>query len=235
MKKIILLILSSLVLLSCDKRKDFYHLEYLKEEFKIDYELLNSHSHYSAIKNKYEIIDTLKLNNDYKLKFKLNKDVKIQISSNTDDYLINNSILNQEQSFAKDSWIEIIVSPNTVGLFTMRIYIIDDYDVKRELTIRLNVFNNKSPITNSWDIIDLNSLSSLHKKIIINAVDPDEIYGGGISYYQYIINGDTTNYPDSEMNYIFPNAGLYNIGVRCKDNDDSWSNLIQVNNIYISD
>lgn len=238
MKKFIIFILSSLILLSCDKRKDFYYLENENSNFSISHELLNNHSYYSATISDNLIIDTVKIGNDYHFKLKFNKEENIvdftyngipELKINSIDYSSNSIKLETNE------WIDFSVIIVNEGVYNLSFVITDSYGKSKTLKLKLVVFINRLPIITDWIIYTVGDLSPLHKRILLTAKDPDEIYGGGISYYQYIINGDTTNYPDNQMNYIFPSSGYYSFGFRCKDNDGYWSNIIQINNYYISD
>lgn len=237
MKKIIIIFAVTLLLISCDKRKDFYYMENENAEFVIQNQLSNSHSYYSATINGNTIVDTVKLGNDYDFKLKIGKAeqfVKLTYSGNMlmkingDDYTSPVDVTTKE-------WINFKLVPYTVGTFDLVLVFLDSYDKIQTINLRLVVFDNRTPVISNWILYSVGNLSTLHKKIVLTANDPDQIYGGGISYYQYIIGSDTTNHPSNELNYIFPAVGNYDIGIRCKDNNGAWSNFIQVSNFYISE
>lgn len=238
MKKTTLLILLSILFLSCDKRKDFYYLENEKSDFSISHKLLNNHSYYSSTSiAENNIIDTVKIGNNYNLKLKFNKAEDfvdfsyngiLQLKVKDVDYTSTIKLETNE-------WIDLSLIIVNEGDYNISFVISDSYGKTREFKIKLIVFNNRTPVIDDWVIYTVGNLSPLHKRIVLTSKDPDEIYGGGISYFQYIINNDTTNYPDSSMDYIFPSAGYYDIAIRCKDNNDAWSNNIQLSSYYISD
>lgn len=237
MKKIFIIITGLFILFSCDKRKNYYYLENQSDGFSVSYNLLDSHSSETAVRDKVSFIDTAKIGFDYHFRIKikkLEKSVRMKYSGNI-LLKVNNDDYVDEIDINTNTWINMSLVPFNEGPHELNIVFEDSYGKTKELNIKLFVFNNRSPVISDWILYTVGDLSPLHKRIILTANDPDEIYGGGISYYQFIINGDTTNYPGHEMDYIFPAEDYYDFGIRCKDNNGAWSNFIQVSNYFVDE
>ena len=240
MKNILLIITGTLCLISCDKRKDFFTEK--NQPIYTHINLTNPHSHISSTMNGYNIVDTLKLGFDYTFEINL-----------TDESLIIPTFTGAGELFmtthtSPNSYISFNdLSSNTsipsgtykfrwetiqLGINEFSISFKDVYEVVTTYNFRIYVFDNIAPYT-WWEVVHDGSLDSLHKKVIIHGNDGDALYGGHILYYQIVIGTDTTNYPDSQMNYIFPQEGVYLISLRALDSNNQWGNTSTMNNVLI--
>lgn len=234
MKKILFVCSLVFLVVSCDKRKDLYKENNLAANLKV--ELLNSHSSFSSTKiNDLNYIDTLKMAHYYRFKVNItDENDYVDISFNgvgtmyMDGNIVNSTntkVLVGEHLF---EWVA-----DTTGDRNFQLKFIDAYEIEQVLTFKINVFINRLPNV-LWSIIDVGNISPLEKKIVVTAPDADAIYGGGINYYEYVINQDTTYYTGPVMYYVFPSAGSYLISVRARDNDNQWSNAYVVSNYVIN-
>lgn len=222
--------LSSVVALSCDKRTDYF--ESINEEVQSVLTLGNSHSSVSGTINDKTIIDTLKQGNDYSFSLNLIDESEFNLSFEGDGDLEMNNIPFNSGNLVSGSY-DFLWKIDTVGVYNFSIKIIDNYSVETVYSFTINVFYNKTPQI-WWELIDDGSLGDLHKKLVVHGADQDELFGGGIIYYQYVIGVDTTNHPYSEMNYIFPSDGLYDIGIKAMDNNYEWSNEVFIHNYPVN-
>lgn len=69
-----------------------------------------------------------------------------------------------------------------------------------------------------------------YKLDLSSSVDGDAKFGGEIIEYSYSIEGDG-NLPNNEpvINYVFPYTGSFLINVKCKDNNNEWSDIYTTN------
>lgn len=225
------LIVIFLLFVSCDKRKDFYNE--INTPVNTVLTLLNPHSNQTAEVTGNVIVDSLKSGFTYKFKINsVDENILITMSFGGDGNInLNGQGFSSGQIETGTHNFEW--SPSSIGWHNFTITITDSYNISTEYEFNIFVFNNKLPYT-TWELEHVGNLNPLEKRIVVSGQDADEIYGGGILYYQYIINGDTTNYPGNVFYYIFPSPGNYLIGVRAMDNNNEWGNQIVINNYLIN-
>ena len=221
---------SLFLLFSCDKRKDLFKDENVPSGVSIN--LLNNHSPWSSTISGNHVMDTLKVGSSYSFAINLNDE-----SPNTHfEFSGNGSLLVDGIPFISgdlpNGSHSLIWNPDTTGIRSFSLEFIDTYDQSTIWNFDIYVFINWVPHID-WVLVDVDQLDPYEKKIIVNGLDGDYLYGGEIIYYQYIIDSDTTNYPLSSMNYIFPGAGSYDIGVRAMDSNYEWSNIDFISNVLI--
>lgn len=218
-------------LISCDKRKDYYGDN--NQVAGVNYQLLNSHSGTTSILNGDNLIDTLKLGQTYKMNLSINDEAPSVnvVFSGGGSLVVDGSAFSSSTLTNGTHYVEWSIG--TEGVYQFDIKVTDNYGLESVRHFEIIVFDNKVPYT-SWVVEDVGALNPLEKKIVVTGSDQDEIYGGSILYYQYIINGDTTNNPYSHLNYIFPSAGNYFISVRAMDSNWEWGNEISINNYPIN-
>lgn len=224
-----LLIIASL--LSCDKRKDYFGEN--NKGAVVNYHLLNSHSGTTSTLNGDYLIDTLKLGQNYKMNLSISDEAQsVSVSFTGQGGLLVDGLSFTSGKLTNGThlfeWVE-----STEGTFEFDIKVTDNYGVENIRHFKIVVFENKVPYT-YWTVENVGALNPLEKEIVVYGTDQDEIYGGSILYYQYIINGDTTNNPYNHLNYIFPSAGNYFISVRAMDSNWEWGNQISINNYPIN-
>lgn len=233
MKKGIYLLALLSLLWSCDKRKDLFRET--NQGSNVLVTLNNPQSPVSSEKiSETEFIDTTKLSKLYRFSINL---------SDESDYVmiefIGSGTMHMDGNPLSGSAVEAVVGLHNfewqapaVGNHDVTIKLTDVYDVVTEVKFHLHVFTNLIP-TVIWQVQDVGNVSPLEKKIVVNGLDQDQLYGGGILYYEYVINQDTTYYPTNQFYYVFPSAGNYLISVRAKDNDNEWSAASVVSNYSI--
>lgn len=223
------------VLLSCDKREDYYSV--VNENPQADILITNQFSYLTTSLNGNQYTDSLKVNREYSMVWNLSDETgQLMMLFEGDGMLkINGTLLTSGDSLSVSDLDPINVkwSSATVGTKNFQVFVSDPQGGESEYRFQIRVIDN-IPAQFSWAIEDVNQLDPLEKKIVVTGDDGDLHYGGGMLYWQYIINGDTTNYYDKQYNYIFPSPGSYTIGVRGLDNDTVWSNTITLNNVVIN-
>lgn len=233
MKKYIYFLIC-IAFLSCDKREDFY--ENTNSPVQTVLTLNNEYSSQTSTisENGLIIKDTLKIGFDYNFSVTIDDEYESVKCSFTGDgsFMVNNEIYSDEVDLSVGThhfkWAD-----NVEGDRMFRLTFKDVYDVERTYEFYIYVFENWAPSI-AWNVVHVGDLSPLHKRFVITGHDNDFMYGGEIIYYQIIVNNDTTNYHHPNMDYVFPSAGYYSIGVRAMDSNNQWSNFPIINNFYIS-
>jgi hypothetical protein len=237
MKKPLKLISTIIVLIaiitctSCDKRSDYFLAKNEKPLATVS--LANTFSYLTANVSGNNYSDSLKWGNNYKIKLTLYDDAgSVTLKFLGDGELYHDSVLFNEKVF-QNGEVNLIWSPDTLGVESFSIVVVDNYGIEKVLNFQFTIFLNITP-TISWDIENVGFLDPLEKKIVVTGEDGDRLYGGSIIYYQYVINSDTTLHPYPFMYYIFPSPGNYTISVKCMDSNFAWSNVITLNNYLIN-
>ena len=122
------------------------------------------------------------------------------------------------------------ISPVTVGLQSISLTATDQFGNIGTCNITLTSFANLLPVANV-NVTQTNANALYEVNIdAISSYDRDASFGGHIVEYEYKV-GTTyqVNTPFSNINYIFPSAGNYNISVRVKDNNGGWSATKTIN------
>lgn len=227
MKNLVLFVVAGFVVLSCDKRNDIYASRNQNPVTEVT--LLNSHSIASATwLSDTVVVDTLKMGNYYR--FKLN--VTDESHTMKFSYSGNGALYKNGELFTASENLEIGEHlfewvPGQLGEIPFSIVLTDAYGKSKSYEFRINVFDNMIPEI-SWIVEHVGLVSPLDKKIVVSGEDGDELYGGTILYYEYVINQDTTIYPSNEFNHVFAQSGNYRISVRAKDSNNAWSNTVTV-------
>src|SRR6218665_154261 len=225
MKSLLIIILICFSFISCDKRKDVYS-ERNKQPVCSVVLLNNSSSFSSTWLNDSIVVDTLKQGRYYRFKLSLNDEShKMTFNYSGAGTLYKNGVnfSSSDELEVGDHLFEWLPDVNQVGDVPFSISMTDSYGKVRTYEFRINVFVNRVPEV-SWVIEHVGLVGPFDKKIVVSGTDGDEIYGGTILYYEYVINEDTTVSPLSEFNYVFPQAGNYHISVRAMDSNNEWSN-----------
>jgi len=224
-----------LVLFACDKRKDFFRNDH--KETNIALRLLNSHSDSTATIKEHTVMDTVKIGFNYRFEFQL-KDkypVKTQLNGqgdlyiNTKDYYIPFEDTELSEGTFGFNWI-----PNAgQGDYHFSMIFKDAFDNTVIYNFYIHVFFNRTPQI-EWDLVPIGEKGDLHYRFLVTGQDGDQLYGGQIQYYEFVVNQDTTFYSNSYMDYVFPKDGSYALSVRAIDSNDEWSNFSQISNYHVA-
>lgn len=231
MKKLLLIAITGLVMISCDKRDDYFGLN--NEAPNTELIVTNTFSYLTTDISGTNVYDSVKVNLDYSFTINVSDESPtMYMKFEGDGSLIHNGVAYTDSVEITSGQQTFIWNSSVVGLNNFTVSISDGFGDASTYYFNINVIDNILPIF-SWVVEDVNQLDPLEKRIVVTGDDGDLYYGGGILYWQYIIDGDTTNYPGKEFYYVFPSAGTYDIGVRGFDTDQQWSNTIYINNYSI--
>jgi len=225
-----------IALVACDKRTDFFNKQH--KETAVELRLLNAHSKESATIDTAAktVVDTVKIGFNYLFEFQLTDKypVKVQADTQGELYLkINGYYVPFETTELTSGTFGFNWIPdNGEGDYDFSLIFTDAFGNATTYKFHIHVFFNRKPMMN-WLLVPVGEKSDLHYRFELPFADADALYGGEILYYQIAVNQDTTLYQDAHMDYVFPNEGLYSIGVRAFDSNDEWSNFNQISNYMI--
>jgi hypothetical protein len=232
MKNIIYLSIA-LLFFSCDKRKDIFLLN--NQAIGVSIVPLNAHAQISfgTLNDGYR--DTMKLGLPLTYTIQLSDEIDIASYKFTGSGVLfmNGQEIQPQTNYSLSTGQTNNLSweTNVLGDHSFVLTFTDSYGVETVKTFYIHVFDNWVPNIN-WSLNLVGNFTPREYKFNVVGHDKDLLWGGGTVYYEYVINQDTTLFPYNDMSYVFPEAGSYYISVRCKDNDNSWSNLV-VNANYI--
>lgn len=120
---------------------------------------------------------------------------------------------------------DLIFRALEAGEFSFIVTVEDEQGLTTSVVIEVNVLSNWLPIA-KLAITQVEDGVSPNQVLIDGAesFDADARWGGNVTAYEYTVdNFYTTESVRSKIEYIFPEAGTYRIGLRVKDNDGEWS------------
>lgn len=113
--------------------------------------------------------------------------------------------------------------------FTLELRDFDD--ISTTANVDIEVINNYRPVA----VLELTQTGEFSPyQVMIDASkshDPDARWGGALIQYEYSLTGFyTTTSPQPVLQYIYPEPGQYQVGLRVQDNDGEWSEqkIIQI-------
>lgn len=232
MRTFIAILLLGLFFFSCDTRPDV--LLNTNETPTSKIKSLNTWSKSSNKQNNTVIFDTVKLGYDYSLghtNTHENTDVIISILyTNPTTIKHQGNTLFTNEITTDDLYNIFSFSPLTLGDNNYKIKT-EDY-LKKSSTTELNLycFNNKFPVAD-FTINQINSLNKTYEFDGSNSFDSDANYGGQVIEYEFIIKLNTSIIHNSTstspiLTFTFSTVGTYEILLRVKDNNNTWSNTI---------
>ncbi len=117
-----------------------------------------------------------------------------------------------------------IIPGSGLGLYQIKISIIDNLASEKQATLKLVAYDNLEPVA-KLAVSKLGILSDLQYSFdASDSYDRDVARGGGIVRYLFIVNGVDLPVVDLPLiNYIFPQTGGYEVRVMVQDNDGDWS------------
>jgi len=157
--------------------------------------------------------DSLKLNHVMEVNFKMVASSPVTISYTKND---NYSLLLDKQTIQVRG---LKVSENLI-----LISVEDIYRKQYEDTIRISIFDNLPPVAiMDYDITQFDSSYTLTLNGSLS-FDKDERFGGSISSYEFVVNGQHYASSSSKLMYSVNKGQTYTIHFRVQDNDLVWSN-----------
>lgn len=218
-------------LFSCDKRKDFFTNQNIPSTGYL--KLTDPLNSLTSTINGNSVIDTLKLGQSFTFTFQITDENQyLNLKFDGDGELKMDGASFTQNDITRNDKHSFVWTSNLIGDNNFQLIFKDKYGAETIYNYKIIIFKNRIPKI-SWLIKDIGILSPYEKEIDVSGLDGDDLYGGKIIYYQYIINQDTTLFTGNKMKYIFPGQGLYNISVRAKDNDDEWSDPVIISNYPI--
>ena len=114
-----------------------------------------------------------------------------------------------------------------LGLYQIKISVIDNLGSEKQATLDLVAYANLEPVA-KLTVSKLGILNDFQYSFDASeSYDKDLARGGGVVHYQFTVNGvDLPIVDQSSINFIFPETGGYEVKVMVQDNDGAWSNEV---------
>lgn len=143
-------------------------------------------------------------------------------------------IISNNVSFRKDSaLLEFDYYPEHLGLHQFSITVTDNFGLSSKAVLELTAFDNLLPAA-FFTARKLGQRSRYEWEFDASeSFDRDEKYGGAVREYEFSVLGKVYNLLSPEIRIIFPSTGIYSVGVRVKDNDNKWSQKIEIPNLQV--
>lgn len=171
----------------------------------------------------------------------LTDSMKLGLKSNTKEYTFSfqviganlksinyqsdkGSFIENLEEVKTDSIYTITYVPDEIyGLHLVEVFASNSFGKQKNITLELLVYENLPPIAD-FEIIEKGQIRSLHYQVDATAsVDLDARFGGFITEYKYTIDDIVIQGQKNVVDFIFQEAGQYEIKLQVKDNDDTWS------------
>lgn len=207
----IIVVLSIIILGSCDTRDDYYSLLNDTPDLKIWNPKTESFTD-------GQITDSIKIGyNSYRLNYQIKdtNNVKITYKVIRGDIGVNIDEIN--------SYINFI--PGTSGQNEIEIKATDPLGKEDVMTSYIEVFNNLLPVVKYTISEGDNFMVTVDAS---ESYDQDSYFGGKIILYRFKMSNNFIKeiaYPT--LNYQYGNAGTYKITVEVKDNNNEWSEAVE--------
>lgn len=179
------------------------------------------------------IRDSMKLTNDgrqYQVKIRVEdpdfnqKSISFEILSGQGN-VFQNGISTNEIQLDKFENLSLSYGPNRTGTHILSFHADDAFEQSSSNNLELFVFDNFLPIARFELVKPAIQHDPLEYRIdASHSYDQDEKFGGGIILFNYTFLGKSVELTSEKIGVIFPEAGIYDIGLRVQDSDNGWSN-----------
>jgi hypothetical protein len=143
-------------------------------------------------------------------------------------------IISNNVSFRRDSaLLEFDYYPENLGAHQFSITVTDNFGLYATAILELTAFENLLPHAH-FTAKKLGQRSRYEWEFDANeSYDRDERYGGEITEYEFSVLGKVYTLLTPDIVIIFPGTGIYTVGVRVKDNDNKWSNKVEISSLQV--
>jgi hypothetical protein len=143
-------------------------------------------------------------------------------------------ILSNNIRFERDSSIlEFDYYPANLGIHQFSLTVRDNFGLSKTAIVELTAFDNLLPVS-KFTARKIGQRSRYEWKIDASeSFDRDEKFGGKIKEYEFSVLGKIYTLLSDNMYVIFPETGIYSVGVRVKDNDGKWSAKSEIPNLQV--
>ena len=226
MKKFIYIAFALSALSSCDNREEFFNNQNESPTLKIT----------DGTNETSELTDSVKISLKSSRKSievrLLASDADDNIRSITYNWITGGGRINYSEgaeisgnSINIESQIDLMISPIELGENILEFTVIDEFDKSSVVRLNLTTLINLGPV-GLFSIKSLEVVDDLEYEIdASDSFDKDGRLGGGISVYEYTIEGNTFNSESNVIKYVFSKNGNTEIKLRVKDSDGEWSNI----------
>lgn len=140
---------------------------------------------------------------------------------------VNNNLYNNSYMAKTDADINLAFRSPIASTQEFSVTSTDIFNKKYEIKFKINFKENKPPKP-ILKLILVNGATSNYQLKGSESYDIDNLIGGMIVEYQFIIDNIIINTSEANINHYFK-KGSHIIKLRVKDNDDIWSDYIEQN------
>ncbi|WP_159479729.1 hypothetical protein [Chryseobacterium sp. 18068] len=154
---------------------------------------------------------------------------KINIFSNNPDvsFFVNDNTYYSNYEVSDNEEFNVAFRANGPGLGEFRVTAADDFGKANDVRFRIEFKSNKLPIPRLEAVL-VNGSTKNYQLKGQNSFDRDKAIGGAVVEYEFVIDSVVIHTSQPNINHIFT-IGQHSIKLRVKDNDDAWSEYIQLN------
>lgn len=236
--KTIIIVLIAVLMLGCDKRFDYFEANNQDPVIPLSAQL-NAWSTEGAYTTM--LIDSVKNTTNYQialsnwddrsefLKIMVSKPLYGKILDGSGEEIIYDQFFDLEYNYW--TYLYVVESNGQENIsFTSK----DLYDKVGISTLKLLVFDNLPPKIESLVVTEVDNLSPLEYNFDASfSRDLDSKYGGEIVAFEFVVGADTLFTPQSSIDYIFSEPGVYTVSVKALDNENSWSPVLSVGGLIV--
>lgn len=119
-----------------------------------------------------------------------------------------------------DSLLSLIYTPITLGTHVLEFMAIDAFGESATISLILEVFENLPPIA----VLGIAKIGKVNARHYVfegaSSFDKDRSYGGSINWYKFTVSDRIIKEGVTpELDYIFQEKGVYNVGLEVHDSD----------------
>jgi hypothetical protein len=226
-RTILSIIITSLLLSSCDNRDEFFDSINYKPKLSFivnrDLRILDdSIKVSSAIKSgSYDFgIRSFDENDNLGV-------MSVEQISGQGRLMLEGSELRESILPVNDMEMLLSYTPRSEGLHRINIIQEDGFSLTDTIRFNLMVFKNVKPKADLK--IFYRGVRSPYEYILSaeDSYDQDETFGGEIQAYEYIVNGVRVPQTVNEKKWIFEGRGIHTVQLRVLDNDNEWSTIVE--------
>lgn len=123
----------------------------------------------------------------------------------------------------KDDVLTFEYYPAVYGKHVFQLVAKDEFDARNSIIVELTAFENLMPVA-ILSVERDGGLGRYHFEFEADeSYDRDSKYGGALIEYEFSLLDKRFRILEKKMEYVFPGSGVYEIGLRVKDNNGKWS------------
>lgn len=154
---------------------------------------------------------------------------RIKIFSNNSDvsFFVNGNTYYNNYEVEDNEEFNVAFRSNGSGVGEFKVSASDDFGKANDMRFRIEFRDNKLPIPRLEAVL-INGTTKNYQLKGQNSFDRDKAIGGAVVEYEFVIDNIVIHTSQANINHIFT-LGQHIIKLRVKDNDEAWSEYVQMN------